>query len=212
MGDLTADAYFHKIESIFTHLSDLGSSMPDEDIVTYAINGLSPKFASLATIIAHKDPFPTFDTMRSMVVTEEMRLHSQSLPSSTVTTSAAPHVLLTETSNSRGQDSRNNRDSRNNIRTEVCRNFGRGFCRWGNNCRYLHDSHRGGNHNPTVSTGNTRNTNNQVSNNTRANITSNSGLGISGLSLNGQQQLISLQHAQNALLAQFGLTSQLGQA
>ncbi|GJY24841.1 hybrid signal transduction histidine kinase M [Tanacetum coccineum] len=55
MGDLTADAYFRKIESIVTLLNDLGSSMTDDDVVTYAINGLSEKYAQLATIIAHKD-------------------------------------------------------------------------------------------------------------------------------------------------------------
>ena len=44
MGDLTADAYFRKIESIVTLLNDLGSSMSDDDVVTYAINGLSEKY------------------------------------------------------------------------------------------------------------------------------------------------------------------------
>ncbi|GKD30114.1 hypothetical protein Tco_1240892 [Tanacetum coccineum] len=43
MGDLSADAHFCKIESIVTLWNDLGSSMTDDDIVTYAINGLSEK-------------------------------------------------------------------------------------------------------------------------------------------------------------------------
>ena len=57
MGELSADTYFRKIESIVTLLNYLGPSMSDDDIVTYAINGLSEKFTNLATIIAHKDPF-----------------------------------------------------------------------------------------------------------------------------------------------------------
>lgn len=211
MGDLTADAYFRKIESIVTHLSDLGSSMPDEDIVTYAINGLSPKFANLATIIAHRDPFPNFDTMRSMVVTEEMRLHSQSLPSSTSTTSAAPHVLLAEASNPHtGPDSRlNNRDSRNTTRTEVCRNFGRGYCRWGSSCRYLHDSSRAGN---SGSNGNVRSNSSQG--NTKPNMSQNTmhnGLGQTGLNVAAQQQLLQLLQAQSNLLSQFGINCSTGQ-
>ncbi|GJR57676.1 ribonuclease H-like domain-containing protein [Tanacetum coccineum] len=40
MGDDTPDAYFSKIDSIITLLTDLGSTMDDDDIVTYAINGL----------------------------------------------------------------------------------------------------------------------------------------------------------------------------
>jgi hypothetical protein len=66
MGDLTVDVYFRKIESIVTLLNDLGSTMTDDDVVTYAINGLSEKYANLATIIVHKDPFPDLDTMRLM--------------------------------------------------------------------------------------------------------------------------------------------------
>ncbi|GJW73363.1 hypothetical protein Tco_0132733 [Tanacetum coccineum] len=43
MGDDTPDAYFSKIDSIITLLTDLGSTMDDDDIVTYAISGLSEK-------------------------------------------------------------------------------------------------------------------------------------------------------------------------
>nr|GEX67661.1 hybrid signal transduction histidine kinase M [Tanacetum cinerariifolium] len=112
MGDLTADAYFRKIESIVTLLNDLGSSMTDDDVVTYAINGLSEKYAQLATIIAHKDPFPNLDTMRSMVITEEMRLNSCSQP---VSINANSQVLLTKTPHAnRNQDSRTSRDTRTN--------------------------------------------------------------------------------------------------
>ncbi|GJY41385.1 hybrid signal transduction histidine kinase M [Tanacetum coccineum] len=65
MGDDTPDAYFSKIDSIITLLTDLGSTMDDDDIVTYAINGLSEKYGSLAQIIAHKDPFPDYATIRT---------------------------------------------------------------------------------------------------------------------------------------------------
>ena len=145
MGEQSAEEYFSKIDSIITLLNDLGSDISEDDVVTYAINGLSEKFGSLAQIIAHKDTVPTLATMRSMGTTEEMRLQSKSPILPTNTTSSSPQVLLTEATNARGPDSRNNheRDSRtNNTRTEVCRNFGRGFCRWGNTCRFIHDSNR----------------------------------------------------------------------
>ncbi|GJS41904.1 hybrid signal transduction histidine kinase M [Tanacetum coccineum] len=128
MGDDTPDAYFSKIDSIITLLTDLGSTMYDDDIVTYAINGLSEKYESLAQIIAHKDPFPDLATVRTMVTTEEMRLRSKQPILSTSTTSSSPQVLLA-TSQPRIQDNRNNRDrdARNENKTEICRNFGRGF-------------------------------------------------------------------------------------
>ena len=101
MGDLSVDADFHKIESVVTLLNELGSCMTD-DIITYAINGLSDKFANIATIIAYKDPCPNLKTMRFMVTTEEMRLNSNPQPVSTNTSSSAPQVLLTETNTSSG--------------------------------------------------------------------------------------------------------------
>ncbi|GJR90335.1 hybrid signal transduction histidine kinase M [Tanacetum coccineum] len=60
----------------------------------------------------------------------------------TLTTSSAPQVLLAEAS-SRNQTEWNNRERDNRTTTrEVCRNFGRGFCHWGDACRFLHDSSR----------------------------------------------------------------------
>ncbi|GKG24450.1 hybrid signal transduction histidine kinase M, partial [Tanacetum coccineum] len=76
-----------------------------------------------------------------MVTTEEMLLRSKQPILSTSTTSSSPHVLLA-TSQPRIQDNRNNRDcdARNKNKTEICRNFGRGYCRWGTNCRFIHAS------------------------------------------------------------------------
>ncbi|GKB71602.1 ribonuclease H-like domain-containing protein [Tanacetum coccineum] len=156
--DDTPDAYFSKIDSIITLLTDLGSTMDDDDIVTYAINGLSEKYGSLAQIIAHKDPFPDLATVRTMVTTEEMRLRSKQPILSTSTTSSSPQVLLA-TSQPRIQDNRNNRDrdARNENKTEICRNFGRGYCRWGTNCRFIHASPKGTNNpRPNSSQHNTR--------------------------------------------------------
>ncbi|GJU20804.1 hybrid signal transduction histidine kinase M [Tanacetum coccineum] len=48
MCDQTADEYFSNIDSIVTLLNDLGSDVSQDDVVTYAINGLSDKYGSLA--------------------------------------------------------------------------------------------------------------------------------------------------------------------
>ncbi|GJX57718.1 hybrid signal transduction histidine kinase M [Tanacetum coccineum] len=51
MGDQTADEYFSNIDSIVTLLNDLGSDVSQDDVVTYAINGLSDKYGCLAQIM-----------------------------------------------------------------------------------------------------------------------------------------------------------------
>ncbi|GJZ12042.1 hybrid signal transduction histidine kinase M [Tanacetum coccineum] len=90
IGDDTPDAYFSKIDSIITLFTDLGLTMDDDYIVTYAINDLSEKYGSLAQIIAHKDPYPDIATVRTMVTTEEMCLWSKQPILSTSTTLSSP--------------------------------------------------------------------------------------------------------------------------
>nr|GEX25915.1 ribonuclease H-like domain-containing protein [Tanacetum cinerariifolium] len=145
MVDQSVDEYFSKIKSLITLLSDLRSGVSEDDVVTYAINGLCHKYGSLAQIIAHKDPFPDLATMRSLVSIEELRLRSKSPIQPTNMIASAPQVLLATSNIPRGCNNRNTRDRDNrklNTSTEVCRNFGRGFCRWGDSCRFVHDSNR----------------------------------------------------------------------
>nr|GEX59864.1 reverse transcriptase domain-containing protein [Tanacetum cinerariifolium] len=67
LNPTTAKATWENVEKIFldnkhtrtitlkvTLLNDLGSPMSDDDVVTYVIDGLSDKFAHVATIIAHQ--------------------------------------------------------------------------------------------------------------------------------------------------------------
>ncbi|GJX17034.1 ribonuclease H-like domain-containing protein [Tanacetum coccineum] len=205
MGDQTADEYFSKIEAILTLLTDLGSDMSDDDVVTYAINGLSDKYGSLAQIVAHKDPFPDLATVQSMVAMEELRLRSRSSVLPTGTTSSAPQVILAEAS-SRNQTGWNNRERDNRTTTrEVCRNFGRGFCRWGDACRFLHDSSR--------SSGTPRNSNNSTTHRTtQGTLPMHAGSQSGGLNVSQQQQLLQLLQAQQTMLAQFGFNGLSGQS
>ncbi|GJX29603.1 ribonuclease H-like domain-containing protein [Tanacetum coccineum] len=127
------------------------------------------------------------------------RLRSKQPILSTSTTSSSPQVLLA-TSQPRIQDNRNNRDrdARNENKTEICRNFGRGYCRWGTNCRFIHASPKG--------------TNNPRPNSSQHNTRSmQQGPGHIGLNSASQQHLLSLIQAQQNLLAQYGLSISQGQ-
>ncbi|PWA83798.1 syntaxin-71 [Artemisia annua] len=118
-----------------------------------------------------------------------------------------PQVLLTETTASRTQASRNNRDHdpRNtNVRTDVCRNFGRGYCRWGDTCRFIHDASRATN--TQTPPGNPRQHNGHHVNHTPGSQPLvPSGLASAALNFQNQQQLLALLQAQNTLLAQCGI-------
>ncbi|GJX75990.1 ribonuclease H-like domain-containing protein [Tanacetum coccineum] len=123
----TAKDAWETIEAIFednkrTRVVSLKGELP-KTTLTYAINGLSDKYGSLAQIIAHKEPFPDLFTVRSMVFTEEMRIQNKSPSLSVSTNSSAPQVLLTETPHC-VQDTGTNKErgtrsnsSQNNTRT-----------------------------------------------------------------------------------------------
>ncbi|GJR42943.1 hybrid signal transduction histidine kinase M [Tanacetum coccineum] len=140
MGNQTADEYFSKIEAILTLLTDLGLDMSHDDVVTYAINGLSDKYGSLAQIIAHKDPFPDLATVRSMVATEELRLRSRSSVLPTGTTSSAPQVLLAEASsrNQTGWNNKWNGDNRTISREVLSRNSNNFYNSYTTQGNFLH--------------------------------------------------------------------------
>ncbi|GKC90331.1 ribonuclease H-like domain-containing protein [Tanacetum coccineum] len=125
----TAKDAWETIEAIFednkrTRVVSLKGELP-KTTLTYAINGLSDKYGSLAQIIAHKEPFPDLFTVRSMVFTEEMRIQNKSPSLSVSTNSSAPQVLLTETPHC-VQDTGTNKErgtrsnsSQNNTRTNT---------------------------------------------------------------------------------------------
>ncbi|GJQ99741.1 ribonuclease H-like domain-containing protein [Tanacetum coccineum] len=63
IDDMTVDAYFAKSESIATLLTDLGSLIHDDGLVTYVIHGLSDCFSYLSSIIAHRYLFPDLERL-----------------------------------------------------------------------------------------------------------------------------------------------------
>nr|GEU40699.1 reverse transcriptase domain-containing protein [Tanacetum cinerariifolium] len=111
LGYLTKESYFTKIESIVTILASLGNLVNDEDVVHYALEGLSYKYDQVYGIMHHKDTFPDLMTARSMLITEEMKLKSKSLTLPVDSSSSSPSVLMAQS----------------------------GSCRFDDDCKFIHD-------------------------------------------------------------------------
>ncbi|XP_071712276.1 uncharacterized protein [Rutidosis leptorrhynchoides] len=138
IGTQTVEEYFRKLDSLSTLLRNLGSKVDEDDLVTYAINGLNEKFPHASHNILHSNPFPSLATVRSMITLEEMQLNRKTRATTeSLATPSSPTVLLahTTTGNTRSQPATNHPQ-------QVCRNFTRGFCRFADQCRYLHHSNR----------------------------------------------------------------------
>nr|GEV62442.1 ribonuclease H-like domain-containing protein [Tanacetum cinerariifolium] len=58
LGDLYIDGYFQKIESIVSVLNGLGSPLSNDDVVTFALEGLPSTYEMISTVIVIQEPFP----------------------------------------------------------------------------------------------------------------------------------------------------------
>ncbi|GJT32550.1 hypothetical protein Tco_0922969 [Tanacetum coccineum] len=94
LGELSIDAYFHKIESIGTILSIRGTPVSNDDVVNIALDGLPDKNQHVFDIIIYRDPFPDLKMVRSMLNTAEMCLKSRAQATYVDSTSSSPMVLL----------------------------------------------------------------------------------------------------------------------
>ncbi|GKB02306.1 Toll/interleukin-1 receptor domain-containing protein [Tanacetum coccineum] len=77
IGNLSVNDYFQELKSKADRLTNLGSKVSDESLVTYAINGARSKFLEIAHSIRHREKLPTFDEARSMILLEEWDWHTQ---------------------------------------------------------------------------------------------------------------------------------------
>ncbi|GJS46153.1 hypothetical protein Tco_0596274 [Tanacetum coccineum] len=86
--------YFQKIESIVSFLNGLGSPLSNDDVVTFALEGLPSTYKTISTVIVSREPFPDHKTVRSLLTTHEMRLKSRVQNPLVDATSVSPMVLL----------------------------------------------------------------------------------------------------------------------
>nr|GEW01429.1 ribonuclease H-like domain-containing protein [Tanacetum cinerariifolium] len=104
-GDLSTDAYFHKIESIATILASLGSPISKDDIVNISLDGSRDNYAHVSDIIIHREPFPDLKTVRYMLTTTEMRLKSKAQATTLDSSFSSPMVLLANSGNNNARRS-----------------------------------------------------------------------------------------------------------
>ncbi|GJY87864.1 hybrid signal transduction histidine kinase M [Tanacetum coccineum] len=138
LGELSIDAYFHKIESIATIISSLGSPISNDDVVNIALGKLPDKYQHVSDIIIHRDPFLDLKMVCSMLNTLEMCLKSRAQASYVDSTSSSPIVLLANS----GTNTWRSTPFMDKV-YKPCFNFNKGSCRFGEYCKFLHNKVHG---------------------------------------------------------------------
>ena len=128
IGSLSIAEYFKKIKVISDLLSNIDSPVSEKNLLMYAANGLTDKYEHVASIIRHTKTPLTLLEARSMLLLEESRLSRKQGRDSARDTPSSSTVLLAS-----GSDTNKGRNNK-----EFCRNFQRGFCRFGETCRFVH--------------------------------------------------------------------------
>ncbi|GJZ25858.1 ribonuclease H-like domain-containing protein [Tanacetum coccineum] len=94
LGDLSIEAYFHKVKSLMTILASLDSPVLEDDVAHYVLAGLPPKYDQVCGYMHYQTTLPDLETIRSLLLTEEMRLKTTASPP--LADSSSHMVLMTE--------------------------------------------------------------------------------------------------------------------
>ncbi|GKF50660.1 hybrid signal transduction histidine kinase M, partial [Tanacetum coccineum] len=100
IGKITVNEYCTKIKAMANRLKNLGCKVSEKNLVIYAVNGLDSCFATLVEIIRHREPLPTFETVRNMLILKES-LFNDDFGSTTLESSSSSPTILVATSDNK---------------------------------------------------------------------------------------------------------------
>ncbi|CAN7061620.1 unnamed protein product [Brassica rapa subsp. trilocularis] len=101
IGDKSIQVYCQELKSLADLMANVDAPVSERTLVTYTLNGLNAKYDNIINVIMHRQPFPTFEDARSMLLLEEDRLSRGKKPEPTHTdTSSADKVLVATVPNS----------------------------------------------------------------------------------------------------------------
>ncbi|KAI3503335.1 hypothetical protein L1887_31775 [Cichorium endivia] len=97
LGDLSIAQYCQKMKSISDLLANIDNPVPEKTLVAHLLNGLSPQYEHIATLLRHRDPLPTFLQARSKLLVEEHRFKTnRNHPAAHTDHASSPTVLVAD--------------------------------------------------------------------------------------------------------------------
>ncbi|GKE01549.1 hybrid signal transduction histidine kinase M [Tanacetum coccineum] len=139
IGKMSINEYCTKIKSMTDRLKNLGCVVSDKNLVIYAVSGLDSRFAKLVEIIRHREPLPTFETARNMLLLKESSMNDKSGASTTFESSSSSPTILVATNSSDNKDNPNTYSTKSQSLPQLCNHFNKCMCKFGDRCKFIHD-------------------------------------------------------------------------
>lgn len=92
---MTIQDYCQKMKSIADLLSNIDAPVDDRTLVMYLINGLNEKYDNIINVIKHREPFPSFNSAKSMLKMEESRLKKKNYSTASHSDHSSSSTALT---------------------------------------------------------------------------------------------------------------------
>ncbi|KAL7606224.1 hypothetical protein Lser_V15G20208 [Lactuca serriola] len=100
LGDISIAQYCQRMKSISDLLANIDNPIPEKTLVAHLLNGLSPQYEHIATLLRHRDPLPTFLQARSKLLVEEQRFKNSHPPQASHSDHpSSPSILLAGNNN-----------------------------------------------------------------------------------------------------------------
>ncbi|PWA87507.1 hypothetical protein CTI12_AA128900 [Artemisia annua] len=138
IGNMTINEYCTKIKSMADRLKNLGSPVSEKNLVIYAVNGLDSRFATIVKIIRHREPLPSFETARTMLLLDESTMNEAHNSGSPLEGSTSSQTVLLATKTHNKNTSSNSQNKPQEF-PQLCNHFNKGNCKFGDRCKFIHD-------------------------------------------------------------------------
>ncbi|GKA73528.1 hybrid signal transduction histidine kinase M [Tanacetum coccineum] len=136
IGKMSINEYCTKIKSMANRLKNLDCEVSEKNMVIYAVNGLDSRFATLFEIIRHREPLPSFETVRNMLLLKESSFNDSNDASTMLESSSlSPTILLASSSS----DDKGNNSSKPLNNLQLCNHFSRGTYKFRDLCKFVYD-------------------------------------------------------------------------
>ncbi|PWA69144.1 hybrid signal transduction histidine kinase M [Artemisia annua] len=139
IGSMTINEYCTKIKSMADRLKNLGSPVSEKNLVIYAVNGLDSRFTTIVKIIRHREPLPSFETARTMLLLEESTVNDNANSKTTFDSSSSSPTILVSTNPSAQKGNTTPHDNKSHNLPQICNHFNKGTCKFGDRCKFIHD-------------------------------------------------------------------------